>query len=149
MLRFEKETKMLQEKGFFITKDGLKSTDVKVKFKPSKSTLMPKKPLSTWILFSVAQHTHYKGENDKKKVMTMISEKWQKITAKEMKKLEAEHLKDVKRYEAQLAELDDNGYFVMEDGTKSSEYEVVPKKKRSAPMTQAEEISAPKKRQKK
>ena len=42
---------------------------------------------------------------------------------------------DKARYERELNELYTKGYFMMEDGSKSNEYEVVPKKKRGADDT--------------
>jgi len=57
-------------------------------------------------------------------------ELWAQMSDKEKDPYVKLHDKDVKRYEKQLEELKDKGYFIMADGTKSSEVEVKKRKSR-------------------
>ena len=50
------------------------------------------------------------------------------MSDKEKKKFEALHQKDQERHDKQLAELNEKGYFIMDDGSKSSDH--VAKKKK-------------------
>ena len=54
-------------------------------------------------------------------------EVWSGMSDKDKKKYEALHAKDKVRYEKQCAELEKNGFFKMDDGSKSSDHK--PKKK--------------------
>jgi len=54
--------------------------------------------------------------------MNKCDELWNKLTSEERKEYEVSHEKDVVRYQRQIKELDKNGFFVMADGSKSSDY---------------------------
>ena len=47
--------------------------------------------------------------------------RWKALTPEQRGKYEMESQKDRTRYEFQLKQLKDQGYFIMDDGTKSSE----------------------------
>lgn len=64
--------------------------------------------------------------------MRKAGAEWHAMTEEEKKPYEKLHEKDVKRYEAQLAELKSKGFFIMADGTKSSDHEVKKKKSRKS-----------------
>lgn len=51
--------------------------------------------------------------------MKQAGVKWQTLSDKEKLPFEQQHAKDVLRYESQLKELADNGFFMMEGGIRS------------------------------
>ena len=63
--------------------------------------------------------------------MRKAGEVWSGMSTKERSKYEKLHEEDKKRYEKQLEELNNNGYFMMEDGTKSSDHQRKIKNKRN------------------
>lgn len=54
--RYKRQLAELEEKGFFITDDGTKSTEVKVDLKKmfGDTALLPKKPLSAYLFYTTA-----------------------------------------------------------------------------------------------
>lgn len=81
--------------------------------------------------------------------MAKAGELWAKMTDKEKAPYEKASAEDEKRYQKQLEELNKKGYFMMEDGTKSSEHKA--KKKRSKKDSKAmtdDEDEKPKKTKK-
>ena len=62
--------------------------------------------------------------------MKRCGEIWSKFSDKEKKKYNDLHDKDVKRYDKQLMELHKKGFFIMNDGSKSSDHQAKIKKKR-------------------
>lgn len=86
-LRFDKETKQLKEKGYFINSDGVKSTDLKVKPKKGKMVaktgpVMPKRVLSPYLCFSKEFYANKKTKDGKSapEVMKEIAASWGKMT---------------------------------------------------------------------
>jgi hypothetical protein len=63
--------------------------------------------------------------------MKLAAQKWGTFTDKDKKKYNFMHDQDVKRYEKQLQDLNKNGFFIMDDGTKSNDHIAKIKKKRS------------------
>lgn len=125
--RFEKETKQLKELGYFINKDGIKSTMLNKKGKEMEfppNTYMPKKKTTPYMAFLKEYHEVNKeacqgvavGITAKK-----ISEAWAAITDAKKKKFEDLAAKDGERYDDQINQLKKNGFFMTEDGTKSSD----------------------------
>lgn len=116
----------------------------------------PTRALSAYIFFSNEMIPKLKKEEGvpHKDAMSRAGEEWRKIDAKAKEKYDKMHDEDVKRYvyillisfpaslalilnplalfryEKQLQEIKDKGYFIMEDGKKSNEVEVTGKKKR-------------------
>ncbi len=62
--------------------------------------------------------------------MKRAGEIWSDMTDKEKKPYEKLHDQDVQRYEKQMKEMNDNGFFVLEDGSKSSEHTAKTKQRR-------------------
>lgn len=54
--------------------------------------------------------------------MKIVGEQWNKLDDKERQKFEKLALKDKERYEQNVKDLLNLGYFMMPDGTKSSEH---------------------------
>lgn len=61
--------------------------------------------------------------------MKMCGELWNKLTPEEKKKYEEKHDEDVVRYKQQIEDLDKKGFFMMSDGTKSSDHQAKLKKR--------------------
>ena len=77
--------------------------------------------------------------------MKKAGEVWGKMSEKEKKKYEDQHKKDKERYDKQMGDLNKQGWFKMEDGSKSNEHKKVDKKGKK----EKEEEEPPKKKQKK
>lgn len=81
--------------------------------------------------------------------MKKCGEVWSTLAAKDKKKYDALHEKDQKRYEGELAHLDKHGFFMMADGTKSSDNKAkakkVKKSKSTGKETESEEDEKPQK----
>ena len=63
--------------------------------------------------------------------MKKCGEIWNGLSAEEKKVYEDKNKKDTERYNQQLVNLDKFGYFIMDDGTKSSDHKSNLKKKRA------------------
>ena len=133
--RHEREMKEFNEKGYFINSDGVKSTDLTKKHKVKDfpdDTVMPKKAKTSYMAFNKENYDALAKEIGSVKVADVakkLSERWGALTPKQKKKYEDLAEKDQVRYQNQIDELRSNGYFMMEDGTKSTDTE--PKKKRA------------------
>lgn len=118
-----------------MTEDGIKSTDLQVdpKKKFGKDTVLPKKPLSAYLFFTTANVNKIKEKENctHPEAMKKAGELWNQMSDKEKKKYNDMNSKDQVRYDKQLAELSKKGYFMMEDGSKSSEHTKVQKQKRT------------------
>ena len=60
-----------------------------------------------------------------------LAEQWRNFDEKDKKVWEKKTQTDKKRYEKQMADLMSKGFYIMEDGQKSSEFKVELPKKRS------------------
>jgi len=80
--------------------------------------------------------------------MKKAGELWGKMSDKEKKKYEDLHKKDKERYDRQMADLNKQGWFKMDDGSKSNEHKKVDKKA-AKKAKEEEEEEPPKKKQKK
>ena len=135
--RYAGQVKELEEKGYFMTEDGVKSTDVEItdpRKKYGKNVLLPKRALSAYFFFTGQNIPIIR--NDEKcthmEAFKLAAAKWGSMADKEKKKYEDLHDKDVKRSDKQLEDLMKNGFFMMEDGSKSSDHSAkIKKKKRS------------------
>lgn len=130
--RYQKQLRDFDSKGFFILDDGRKSIDVKQspKSKYGPDVVLPKKPLSSYICYTTDNVLKVRDRENIKhtEAMKKCGEMWNNLTEKERKKYDDLHMKDVKRYDKQMLELDKRGFFVMTDGSKSSDH--VPKIKK-------------------
>ena len=64
-------------------------------------------------------------------VSKLVSEKWGALTDAQKQPFEDKNALDKKRLEKQNGELNKKGYFMMEDGSKSTDEQNVPKKRKS------------------
>ena len=64
--------------------------------------------------------------------MKKCGDVWNNLSTDEKAIYENKHAKDAERYNQQLQDLDKNGFFLMDDGTKSSDHKSNLKKKRGA-----------------
>ena len=60
--------------------------------------------------------------------MKSIAEEWGGLTKEEKQLYEDMHTEDLERMEFQLHQLKENGYFIMPDGSKSSDHTAKPRK---------------------
>jgi len=125
--RFEKELKQLKELGYFIDADGVKSTDMDKKHRKlefPEGTVMPKKKATAYMCFFRDYHevnkeacANVRAPETAKK----IGEAWAAMTDEQKEKYEAASKKDGGRYDDQINQLKKNGFFLTEDGTKSTD----------------------------
>lgn len=71
--------------------------------------------------------------------MKKCGQLWNELEADKKKIYVDKHAKDTERYKQQLTELDKNGFFIMNDGTKSSDHKSNLKKKRGAKKGEKEQ----------
>jgi len=92
--------------------------------------MLPKKPLSSYLYFTTDQMNKIKEKEGctHPEAMKKAGEIWSKMSDKEKKKYTDMNTKDQARYDKQLAELNKKGFFMMEDGSKSSEHQAKQKK---------------------
>lgn len=79
-VRFERETKELETKGFFITADGVKSTTIKPELSMfPKETVFPKKPMAAYFHYSVENGKKIREANKEIKITEvgkLVKEQW-------------------------------------------------------------------------
>ncbi len=63
--------------------------------------------------------------------MSKAGAQWKELTEEQKAPYEKLHLQDVKRYEKQLKEFEEHGYYTLADGTKSTEIHDTGKKRKS------------------
>ena len=133
--RYKDQLAELEEKGYFTMPDGTKSTDqyVDPKKKYGEDCVVPKKPLSAYLFFTTENVNKIKEKDgcSHPEAMKKCGEVWNGLSADEKKIYEDKNAKDTERYKKQLEDLDKNGYFMMDDGTKSSDHKSSLKKKRA------------------
>lgn len=108
------------------TKKSNKESDKKEEF-----VLKPKKPTSAWIYFNTKTVAQLKVEKnlDQKEAFAKSAEIWKTLSEEDKKPYTDKSKADEERYKAQLKELGEKGYFTTEDGKKSTDLHVDPKKK--------------------
>lgn len=125
--RHEKETKQLNELGYFINAAGVKSTLLSKKGKVldfAEGTVMPKKALSGYLCFFKSYHAENKGKTEHvvaTETAKLISQAWAALSPEQKEKYDALSRQDRERHEDQIKQLKKNGYFMTEDGTKSTD----------------------------
>lgn len=133
-MRFEKETKQLKELGYFIDANGVKSTDMDKKHKKldyPEGTVMPKKKGTSFMFFLKTYHAEHKEELAGKvatEASKAIGAAWASMTDQQKERFEAMSNKDGERFDDQLNQLKKNGFFLTEDGTKSTDLPVKTKR---------------------
>ena len=93
--------------------------------------MVPKKPLSAYLFYTTENVNQLKEKEGftHPEAMKKCGELWNKLSPEEKKAYEDAHEKDVLRYQEQVTSLDKNGYFIMADGSKSSEHQAKLKKR--------------------
>lgn len=93
----------------------------------------PQRPLNNYIYYSNDMVPKIKAEQGipHKEAMVKAAEIWKEMSEKEKKPYNDMHYQDVERFEGQMNELKENGFFLMADGTKSTDIEASSKKRKS------------------
>ena len=130
-----------------MTEDGQKSTDLYVdpKKKYGETCVVPKKPLSAYLFYTTENVNSLKEKEGctHPEAMKKCGELWNKLTPDGKKVYEEKHDGDVVRYKQQVEDLDKKGYFIMDDGSKSSDHQA--KQKKRAKKSEASDGKAAKK----
>lgn len=107
--------------------------------------MVPKKPLSAYLFYTTENVNSLKDKEGctHPEAMKKCGELWNKLQPDEKKIYEAKHDKDVVRYKQQIEDLDKKGFFVMDDGSKSSDH--VAKQKKRPKKSEASDGKAAKK----
>ena len=112
-----------------------KSTDSKVEEDVGKK---PTKAISGYFYFSAERVPEIKkGGITHQEAMKQAGAEWTDMSQEEKEPYEKLHEKDQKRYEHELKEFKDKGYFTMADGTRSDEIHEPGKKKRASKVEEA------------
>jgi hypothetical protein len=151
--RREKQLAEREKKGFFLLEDGSKSTDAanaklfkEKKEKKSKNATesedeeeeqlvcKPKPAQSAYFYFSneyIAKLREKSTDGDVKQTdyMKMAGTKWSTMTDEQKKPYEVLNEADKVRLEKQKAEIEKKGFFILADGSKSTDEKNIPKKK--------------------
>jgi hypothetical protein len=143
---------MLASKGYFKMDDGTKSTDPSnahlIKVEKTKSvadeeepeSLQPKRAITSYMHFSMEFNAEIRATNPDVvmpfgEVSKLVSERWNTMTEDQKKPFEDKFAVDKLRQEKQVEELNKMGYFLMVNGSKSTDVENVPKKRKSLKPT--------------
>ena len=96
--------------------------------------LKPKKAASAWIFFNTETVARLKTEEnlDHKQAFVRSAELWKSLSDEDKQPFIAKSTLDDERYKKQMAQLKEDGFFMTEDGKKSTELHVDPKKKYGA-----------------
>lgn len=133
MGRYTDQMKALNTKGYFMTADGKKSSDL---HKHEKDEIRPKKTASPYMFF--LKTTVPQLMTEQKLALTEASkecsELWKKMSETKKKPFESKSKKDRVRHDKEVEEFNSKGYFTLPDGTKSCEI----KKKAKKPKTVSE-----------
>ena len=129
--------------------DGSQSTDPKNKFlakvqklksardeEEPEPLLQPKKVITAFLFFNLEFSAEIRAKNAGVmmpigEVSKLVSEKWGAMTEAQKQPFDKKNEADKKRHEQQLEELNKKGYFMLEDGSKSTDVSNVQKKLKS------------------
>ena len=95
--------------------------------------VVPTKCKSNYMFFMMSAQKDIRQQNPDLKLVEiskLIGEQWHNLSDDEKEKFSQIVLKDKLRYEEQVQDLLTKGYFIMQDGSKSSEHQKKIKKKR-------------------
>ena len=114
----------LEQFGYFINQDGVKSTDLALTarlFKPNVE--VPKKRINGYALYVKELFPKKKAKLGKEtkttEVLAALSHDWTELSSKKKAQYTKLALADQTRYDREMQELLTQGYFVREDGTRS------------------------------
>jgi hypothetical protein len=145
--RFEAQCEEIRENGYFVMDDGTKSSEVVESKKkgliPGYEGTYPKKPSSAYIFYGSDKVKELRAADSELKqtdAMKQAGEIWNGLTEDEKQPFEDKKEADKVRYDKQMAQIEKKGYYMMDDGKKSSE--VAPKEKK----TKKEPVEKQKKR---
>ena len=97
---------------------------------------MPKKPISSYFFFNTEYGAKLRAENptntSMKYIAPLVKEKWDTMDEQHRKPYEDMAEKDKLRFQKEKKMLDDHGYFMLADGSKSTDPQNIPKKKRKS-----------------
>ena len=140
----------IEVQGYFTLEDGTRSCDIRYRKGNLKDYpgVMPKKAPSVYNLFMKEWKAPEGTKNSDR--LGLCSEAFKSCPEKDLKRYQATHEAELKRYERQIAEIETKGFFVMEDGKRSDQVEPKSKKKVSKkandPTSESEEDPKPAKK---
>ena len=111
---------------------------------------MPKRPISAYLAFTTANINKIKEKENctHPEAMKKSGEIWKTMSDKDKKQYNSSHDKDQSRYDKQFTELSKKGFFIMADGSKSTDSQNIKlgKKKRNKEEESGESDDEPKKK---
>ena len=123
--RFEKETEQLNRLGYFVDSNGVKSTDIKPDLKMfSSCTVKPKRNLSALCFYVKLNETKLREEFPNlsfKELSEVRHKRWFKLSAEDRQPYIQMAEKDKVRKEQEREQLLTQGYFIDQNGVKSTE----------------------------
>lgn len=147
-MRFERQVEELKKYGYYKLDDGSKSTDpenaalLKVKVKKNKKSgkktggdddslteeeteqiVKPKRANSAWLYFNTENTAKLRAEGKGKEAFTINGQAWANMSEKEKAPYEKQAVEDKQRFDAQTAAMASKGYFLLDDGSKSTDPE--------------------------
>ena len=140
VVRHEKEVAQYEKKGWFTNAKGEKSTDL---FKPTLSddVVKPKKATTAFMCFANNVRPDLMKKHPEKKITELakiIGDAWNGLSAKQKVPFEKKNEQDKVRYQEELDQLMTRGYFINQDGIKSTDIAVKKKRKAAAPVQDLE-----------
>ena len=122
--RFNRQKEEIDDKGYFTLEDGTKSCEqIDKKFKYPKGTKMPPRIQTAYNIYRQEnlEKNMAKQALNKHEASSVCLQVWEKLTDKQKQKFENLSQDDTSRYNKQICSLQQNGYFLNEDGTKSTD----------------------------
>lgn len=123
--RYEKETEELKTLGYFVNKDGVKSTDIKPELNQfPKDTVMPKKAFPAYFHYTIETSKSLRASNSELKLTEIgkkVKEMWDQLTDAQKKKYDKLFETDKARYAKEVDHLRTHGYFINSEGVKSTD----------------------------
>ena len=123
--RFDKETEQMKKQGFFINKDGVKSTSILPEIKNFPAdTVLPRKARASFMFFNKMNYQKYSAANPGMKiteVMRKIAEAWNSMTSTQKKPFEDLAAQDKVRHDNEIKQLKTKGFFINSEGVKSTD----------------------------
>ena len=95
--------------------------------------MLPKKPLSAYLFYTTENVNKLKEKEScsHTEAMKKCGQLWNGLAGDDKQKYTDMHDRDVTRYQGQMAALDTKGFFIMADGSKSSDHKSTKTKKRA------------------
>lgn len=150
-VRFDREMKQFETLGYFVDKDGVKSSELRIQKPKFKSNVVQPKKAKTAYTFYVKElfAKNYKksesgAKEDFQSVTKKLNEAWNNMSEAQKKPFFTAAENDRKRHYEELQSLLTKGFFINEKGQKSSELK--PKLIRNKSGTPSKTVELPKKR---